>query len=110
MLDLSGKVAMDAGACCRETARSLRGRGGGGLVCNVTTMVTRHGGGPGASLFAGSKGFGSTVIRSMAKELVKDNIRVNSPAQSVIATPFLGRYVAPQMLENFRTVIPINYY
>jgi 3-oxoacyl-[acyl-carrier protein] reductase len=83
-------------------------KSGGGNVINVTSVAARHGGGPGAVLYAGSKGFVSTMTHGLAKELVKDNIRVNAVAPGVIYTPFHERYSSPQMLEGFKATIPMN--
>src|SRR5579871_1009202 len=44
----------------------------GGVIINTSSISARNGGGPGASLYAASKGFVSTLTRGMAKELVKD--------------------------------------
>ena len=86
----------------------MRKQGSGGAVINVTSVAARHGGGPGASLYAGSKGFVSTMTRGLAKELVKDKIRVNAVAPGVITTPFHERYSTPQMLETFKGTIPMG--
>jgi 3-oxoacyl-[acyl-carrier protein] reductase len=59
-------------------------------------------------LYAGSKGFVSTMTRGLAKELVKDGIRVNAVAPGVIYTPFHERYSTPQLLEAFKATIPMN--
>jgi len=83
-------------------------KAGGGRIINVTSVAARHGGGPGAVLYAGSKGFVSTLTRGLAKELVKENIRVNAVAPGVIHTPFHDRYSTPQMLEGFKATIPMN--
>ncbi len=83
-------------------------KAGGGKIINVTSVAARHGGGPGAVLYAGSKGFVSTMTHGLAKELVKDNIRVNAVAPGVIYTPFHDRYSTPQMLEGFKATIPMN--
>jgi len=74
--------------CTGAAAQHMRKQGGGGAIINVTSVAARHGGGPGASLYAGSKGFVSTITHGLAKELVKDRIRVNAVAPGVIATPF----------------------
>ncbi len=96
-------VVMTTGAAAVHMRRQ-----GGGNVINVTSIAARHGGGPGALLYAGSKGFVSTLTRGMAKELVRDKIRVNAVAPGVIATPFHDRFSTPEMLESFRTTIPMN--
>ena len=94
--------------CTAAAVAAMRQQGQGGVVINVTSVAARHGGGAGASLYAGSKGFVSTMTRGLAKELVKDNIRVNAVAPGVITTPFHERFSTRQMLEGFRATIPMN--
>jgi 3-oxoacyl-[acyl-carrier protein] reductase len=94
-------------AFCREVVPAMRAQGRGGSIINVTSVAARHGGGPGAFLYAGSKGFVSTATRGLAKELVGDRIRVNAVAPGVIQTPFHDRYSTPQMLESFKATIPM---
>jgi 3-oxoacyl-[acyl-carrier protein] reductase len=94
--------------CTAAAAQHMRKQGTGGSIINVTSVAARHGGGPGASLYAGSKGFVSTMTHGLAKELVKDRIRVNAVAPGVITTPFHERYSTPQMLEGFKATIPMN--
>jgi 3-oxoacyl-[acyl-carrier protein] reductase len=48
------------------------------------------------------------MTRGLAKELVKDGIRVNAVAPGVIYTPFHERYSTPQLLEAFKATIPMN--
>ena len=56
-----------------------------------------------------SKGFVSTMTRGLAKELVKDKIRVNAVSPGVIYTPFHERYsAAPDAGERFKATIPMN--
>ena len=62
-----------------------------GNVINVTSIAARHGGGAGAIIYAGAKGFISTATRGWAKELVGDGIRVNAVSPGVITTPFHER-------------------
>jgi 3-oxoacyl-[acyl-carrier protein] reductase len=93
--------------CIAAAVPHLRKAGGGSIV-NVTSVAARHGGGAGAVLYAGSKGFISTATHGLAKELVKDKIRVNAVAPGVITTPFHDRYSTPQMLEGFKATIPMN--
>lgn len=95
-------------AFCREVVPLMRQQGTGGAIINVTSVAARHGGGPGAYLYAGSKGFVSTATRGLAKELVCDHIRVNAVAPGVIVTPFHDRYSTPQMLESFKGTIPMG--
>ena len=92
---------------CRDSVPLMRKRGGGNII-NVTSIAARHGGGPGAYLYAGAKGLVSTATRGLAKELVPDRIRVNAVAPGVITTPFHDRFSTPQMLESFKATIPMG--
>jgi len=100
--------ALSVLAFCREVVPLMRARGQGGNIINVTSVAARHGGGPGAYLYAGAKGFVSTATRGLAKELVGDKIRVNAVAPGVIVTPFHDRYSTPAMLESFKSGIPMG--
>ena len=94
-------------AFCREVVPLMRTQGRGGSIINVSSVAARHGGGPGAYLYAGAKGFVSTATRGLAKELAGDRIRVNAVAPGVIQTPFHDQFSTPQMLESFRATIPM---
>ncbi|MDR6859037.1 glucose 1-dehydrogenase [Variovorax guangxiensis] len=94
-------------AFCREVVPLMRAQGRGGSIINVSSVAARHGGGPGAYLYAGAKGFVSTATRGLAKELAADRIRVNAVAPGVIQTPFHDQFSTPQMLESFRATIPM---
>ena len=83
-------------------------RAGRGSIVNVTSIAARNGGGNGAALYAGAKAFVSSFTRGIAKELVRDGIRVNAVSPGVIETPFHERYSTPQMLETMRATIPMN--
>lgn len=92
---------------CRRVI-PLMAQGGGGSIINVTTQAARTGGGPGAGLYAASKGFVSTITRTMAKELVKNRIRVNAVAPGVIDTPFHEGHSSPEILKSFTNAIPLG--
>ena len=94
-------------ACCSAAVPHMR-RGGHGNIINVTSVAARTGGGPGSSMYASAKGFVSTFTHGLAKELVRDNIRVNAVSPGVIVTPFHERYSTPAMLEGFKASIPMN--
>ena len=47
-------------------------------------------------------------LEFVAREVVKDNIRVNAVSPGVIVTPFHERYSTPAMLESFKGQIPMN--
>lgn len=79
----------------------------GSSIINLTSIAARNGGGPGASLYAGSKGFVSTATKSLAKELADQEIRVNAVAPGVITTPFHDKFSTPAQLEAMRLTIPM---
>lgn len=81
---------------------------GRGSVINVSSIAARNGGGPGASLYAGSKAFVLNLTRSMAKEFAPFGIRVNGVSPGVIMTPFHERFSTPEMLEAVRKTIPLE--
>jgi 3-oxoacyl-[acyl-carrier protein] reductase len=105
VINLNVRSAM---MCTGAAAVQMKKQGAGGAIINVTSIAARHGGGPGAVLYAAAKGFVSTMTRGHAKELVKDKIRVNAVAPGVIMTPFHERFSTPQMLEGFKATIPMN--
>ena len=94
-------------AACSAAVPHMR-KGGRGNIINVTSIAARVGGGPGAAMYASAKGFISTFTHGLAREVVKDNIRVNAVAPGVIVTPFHERYSTPAMLEAFKSQIPMN--
>ncbi len=79
-----------------------------GNVINVTSIAARHGGGAGAIIYAGAKGFISTATRGWAKEVVGDGIRVNAVSPGVITTPFHERYSTAEQLKAMQAMIPMN--
>ena len=94
-------------AACSAAVPHMRKAGRGNIV-NVTSVAARTGGGSGAVMYAAAKGFVSTFTHGLAKEVVKDRIRVNAVSPGVIVTPFHERYSTPAMLESFKATIPMN--
>src|SRR5260221_3871037 len=91
----------------RDVIRVMR-RQKSGNVINVTSIAARNGGGGGAVLYAGAKGFVSTVTRGWAKEVVGDGIRVNAVSPGVITTPFHDRYSTADQLKAMQAMVPMN--
>jgi 3-oxoacyl-[acyl-carrier protein] reductase len=92
----------------RTVVQHMRDQKRSGCIINVTSMAARTGGGPGSSMYAGSKGFLSTITRALARELVQDRIRVNAVAPGVIQTPLQDQFSTPAMLESFKASIPMG--
>jgi len=90
-----------------EVIPLMRGRKKGNVI-NVTSIAARHGGGAGAIVYAGAKGFISTATRGWAKEVVGDGIRVNAISPGVITTPFHERYSTAEQLKAMQATIPMN--
>jgi len=86
---------------------AMRKQGAGNII-NVSSIAARHGGGGGAIIYAGAKGFISTATRGWAKELVGDKIRVNAVSPGVITTPFHERYSTAEQLKAMQATIPMN--
>lgn len=80
----------------------------GGSIINLTSIAAHNGGGPGALMYAGSKGFISVVTKSLARELAGRNIRVNAVSPGVILTPLHDRFSTAQHLEVMRQAIPMG--
>jgi 3-oxoacyl-[acyl-carrier protein] reductase len=49
--------------CTAAAVAAMRKQGHGGAIINVTSVAASHGGGAGASLYAGSKGFVATMTK-----------------------------------------------
>lgn len=94
-------------AASRAAIVHLR-KSGGGSIINTTSIAARNGGAAGAVLYASTKGFVSTLTRGMAKELVKDRIRVNAVAPGVIATPLHQRHTSDQQMAALAQTIPMG--
>jgi len=90
-----------------EVVPAMRKQGSGNII-NVSSIAARHGGGGGAIIYAGAKGFVSTATRGWAKELVGDKIRVNAVSPGVITTPFHERYSTSEQLKAMQATIPMN--
>ena len=104
VLDLNARSVVTAS---RAAIPHFRRQGGGNII-NTTSVAARHGGGPGAVLYAAAKGFVSTFTRGLAKEHAKENIRVNGVAPGVIVTPLQARHTTAQQMEAFRKSIPMD--
>jgi 3-oxoacyl-[acyl-carrier protein] reductase len=91
----------------REATPLMRAQGGGCII-NTTSIAARHGGGPGAVLYAAAKGFVSTATRGWARELAPDRIRVNGVSPGVILTPFHDRFSSPEALAGMKAQIPMG--
>lgn len=65
-------------------------------IVNVSSLAGRDGGGPGASIYATSKGALMTLTRAWAKELGPRGIRVNAVCPGLIGTSFHDTFSKPE--------------
>lgn len=93
-------------AAARAAIPHLRRRGGGSII-NTGSIAAHNGGGPGAAIYAGAKGFVHTLTYGLAKELAPEGIRVNCVAPGVIETPFHAA-TPPETLQGFAAQIPLK--
>lgn len=68
----------------------------GAAIVNVSSLAGRDGGGPGASIYATSKGALMTLTRAWAKELGPQGIRVNAVCPGLIGTSFHDIFTKPE--------------
>ena len=82
--------------------------GKGGTIINFASQAGRDGGGPGAFLYAASKGAVSTFTRGLAKELGPQGIRVNALNPGMIATKFHDDFTKDQVRVNVANATPLK--
>jgi len=86
----------------------LMQRAGKGRIINITSVAARNGGSTGSTAYASAKAGVSTLTRSMAKELISENILVNAVSPGVIDTLFHDRFSEPEARKKREKTIPIG--
>lgn len=82
--------------------------GDGGSIVNFSSQAGRDGGGPGAWIYAASKGAVSTFTRGLAKELGPKNIRVNALCPGMIATTFHDTFTKDEVRTRVAAGTPLR--
>lgn len=82
--------------------------GNGGSIVNFASQAARDGGGPGASLYAASKGAVMTFTRSLAKEFGPEGIRVNALCPGMISTKFHDDFTKNEVREKVAASTPLK--
>ena len=93
--------------CCRIAAKHMKAQRSGNII-NVSSIAARNGASPGGSVYGAAKAFVSTFSKTLAKELVGDNIRVNCVSPGTIHTAFHDRYSDEAKREAARKTIPMG--
>lgn len=81
---------------------------GSGNIVNITSIAARTGGGGHSVAYATAKGAVSTFTRGLAKEVVKQGIRVNAVAPGATLTRFQERYSTPEKIAQFTAETPLG--
>ena len=93
--------------CCRIAADVMKSQGAGAII-NVSSIAARNGASPGGSVYAGAKAFVSAFTKTIARELVGHNIRVNCVSPGTIHTSFHDRFSDEAKREAARKSIPMQ--
>jgi 3-oxoacyl-[acyl-carrier protein] reductase len=93
--------------CCRESVGYMKAQNSGNII-NVSSIAARSGASAGAAVYAGAKSFVSAFSKTIAKELVGYNIRVNCVSPGTIHTAFHDRFSSAEKREAARKSIPMQ--
>jgi len=93
--------------CCRAVLPHMIERGGG-VIINVSSVVARHGGGPGELAYTAAKGGLSAFTRGLTRDLSKYHIRANTLAPGPTDTPFHDGLRTREALESIIARIPLG--
>ena len=75
--------------CCKAVVHSMKARGGGGSIVNISSLAATYGM-PNGLHYTASKAAVIGVTRGLAREVGRFNIRVNSVAPNVVNTDATG--------------------
>lgn len=78
-----------------------------GAIINIASQAGRDGGGPGAVVYATSKGAVMTMTRGLAKELGPE-IRVNGICPGMIDTDFHNVFTKDEVRKNVANATPLK--
>jgi 3-oxoacyl-[acyl-carrier protein] reductase len=82
--------------------------GQGGAIVNFASQAGRDGGGPGAAIYATSKGAVMTYTRALAKEFGPQGIRVNALCPGMISTKFHDDFTKDAVREKVAGSTPLR--
>jgi 3-oxoacyl-[acyl-carrier protein] reductase len=70
-----------------------------GVIVHVSSIAARHGGGPGATVYAAAKAAVSAMTKGMAKELAPHGIRVTAISPGTVDNDFHAKYSTREILD-----------
>ena len=93
--------------CCREALPLMRGRGWGRVI-NLSSLAAHDGGGPGATIYAATKGAIWSFTKGFAKEVAPEGITVNCVSPGLINTAFHDIFSTPASRQNMVNNTPLH--
>ena len=79
----------------------------GGAIINVGSIAGNESGGPGASIYGGSKAFVHNITKHLARDLATKGVRVNTISPGAIDTPFHS-ITSPERMEAMRKAVAMG--
>lgn len=106
LADIERTLALNVTSTILVTQALLPLLRSGASIINMSSLAARNGGGPGAWLYAASKGAVLTLTRGWATELGPRGVRVNAVAPGVIDTDFHRRHSDSSLLAKIAASVP----
>lgn len=102
ILDLNLKAVF----ICSQAAAKIMKEQGGGVIINTSSMVSLYGQAAGCG-YPATKFAVNGLTKSLARELGRDQIRVNAVAPGVTKTDMVAA-LPPEMVERISSTIPLG--
>ncbi len=106
--DFAGTMALNVNAVfnCAQAAAKVMKEQGGGVILNTSSMVSIYGQ-PSGVAYPTSKFAVNGMTKSLARELGKDNIRVNAVAPGITRTDMVAA-LPEEMIKPLIATIPLG--
>jgi 3-oxoacyl-[acyl-carrier protein] reductase len=79
-----------------------------GKIVNLSSLAARVGGAVGSAHYATAKLGLHALTMGTAKEAARCGVTVNAVLPGAIQTPFADNFTSPEMLEKFKSLIPMG--
>jgi 3-oxoacyl-[acyl-carrier protein] reductase len=89
----------------QAVARGMAARKSG-VIVNVSSIAARHGGGPGAAIYAAAKAAVACMTKGMAKELAPQGVRVNAVSPGTVDNDFHAKFSTREVLDGVVKATP----